>query len=126
MAGFEIINNTKAPKAVGTYSQGAQVGNIFFFSGQIGMDPETGSIVPGFKEQTQQILKNIDALLEGTGLSRDHIFKTTIFLTDLSYFGTVNELYQEYFKAPFPARSCVEVTRLPKDALIEIEVMATK
>jgi len=121
----KIINDTLAPKAVGTYSQGVEIDGTFYFSGQIGINPETSQMVTtGFKDELDQILKNIDHLLDGCQLTRENIFKTTIFLTDLNNFSTVNEAYTKFFTTPYPARSCVEVSRLPKDALVEIEVLA--
>jgi len=124
---MKIINNlTKAPKAVGTYSQAALVGDIYYFSGQIGLDPESMILQDGFQNQLEQVMKNIDACLEGVNLKRTNIFKTTIFLTDLSNFSAVNEAYLKFFQAPFPARSCVEARALPKGALVEIEVLASR
>ncbi len=123
----KIINDTQAPKAVGTYSQGVEINGTFYFSGQIGINPETSQMVStGFKHELEQILKNIDHLLKGCDLTRENIFKTTIFLTDLKNFSLVNEAYTKFFSLPYPARSCVEVSRLPKDALVEIEVLAHK
>ncbi|EQC47604.1 Rid family detoxifying hydrolase [Bacteriovorax sp. Seq25_V] len=122
----KIIKTDKAPAAVGTYSQGVEFRDMILFSGQIGLHPETGVLASGFEAQLAQTLANIDGLLESQNLTRDHILKTTIFLTDLSEFGKVNEAYLQYFASPFPARSCVEVPRLPKDALIEIEVIAAR
>lgn len=119
-----IINTDKAPAAVGTYSQGVAWGGVYYFSGQIGINPTTNILVEGFKAQLDQILKNIDGLLESQNLTRENILKTTIFVTDLGNFGLVNEAYTEYFKAPYPARSCVEVPALPKGAVVEIEVIA--
>jgi 2-iminobutanoate/2-iminopropanoate deaminase len=124
--GIEFINDTGAPSAVGTYSQGAKVGDTYFFSGQIGINPATGKIAEDFKTQAQQILENIDHLLKGCDLTRKNIVKTSIFLTDLNNFGTINELYEGYFEKPFPARSCVQVSKLPKDTLVEIEVIASR
>jgi len=121
-----IINETKAPQAVGTYSQGVELNGVYYFSGQIGLDPETMTLRGSTKEQIEQILKNIDSLLEGTSLNRTNIVKTSIFLTDLSDFSMVNEAYVDYFEAPYPARSCVEVAALPKGATVEIEVIAAK
>lgn len=121
-----IIQTNKAPAAVGTYSQGVEYNGTYFFSGQIGIDPATGQLVEGFEAQMTQILKNIDGLLESCELTRSHIIKTSIFVTDLEKFGLVNSAYLEYFEEPFPARSCVEVPRLPKDAVVEIEVIAAK
>lgn len=120
----KIINTKNAPQAVGTYSQGVEHNGVLYFSGQIGLDPQTMKMVEGFKNQIDQILKNIDALLQDQSLSRDHILKTSIFLTDLNDFSMVNEAYVNYFTLPYPARSCVEVSKLPKDALVEIEVIA--
>jgi len=122
----KIINTQAAPKAVGTYSQGCEYGGVFYFSGQIGLNPDNMEMKEGFKGQLDQVLKNIDGLLESQSMTRKNILKTTIFLTDLANFGMVNDAYKEYFSAPYPARSCVEVSRLPKDALVEIEVIAAK
>lgn len=121
-----IIQTENAPKAIGTYSQGVQVGQLYFFSGQIGLEPNSMTMSEDFKTQTGQILKNIDGLLKSCTLERENIIKTTIFLTSMNDFPLVNEAYEQYFKPPYPARSCVEVSRLPKNALIEIEVIATK
>ena len=123
---YKVIDTKNAPAAIGAYSQGAIVGGVYYFSGQIGMDPKDGSVAIGFDAQLAQILRNIDGVLESQGLTRDNVFKTTIFMKDLSDFSKVNEEYEKYFTKPFPARSCVEVSRLPKDTLIEIEVMASK
>jgi 2-iminobutanoate/2-iminopropanoate deaminase len=123
---FEIVSTELAPKAVGTYSQGTVFQNICYFSGQIGLNPKTMNMAPNFKEQLDQILDNIDGLLKSQGLSREAILKTTIFLTDLANFGMINEAYEKFFKTPYPARSCVEVSALPKGALVEIEVIACK
>jgi len=122
----KIINETKAPKAVGTYSQGAEASGFYFFSGQIGLNPATMEMAQSFDEQLAFIMNNIDALLKGTQLERSHILKTTVFLTDLGNFSKVNQAYESYFKAPYPARSTVEVKGLPKGALVEIEVIAYK
>ena len=121
-----IISTDKAPAAVGTYSQGVEYNGVFYFSGQIGMEPKTSELAEGFEAQTSQIMSNIDGLLEHCGITREHILKTSIFVTDLANFGKVNEAYVEFFKEPFPARSCVEVPNLPKGALVEIEVIAAK
>lgn len=122
----KIVSTDKAPAAVGTYSQGVDLGNIVLFSGQIGLSPETGEMAEGFEGQMKQILKNIDGVLESCDLTRDNIVKTTIFVTDLNNFSIVNEHYVDYLPQPYPARSCVEVPRLPKDALVEIEVIAAR
>lgn len=120
----KIINTEKAPAAVGTYSQGVEYNGVLYFSGQIGLDPQTMTMKDDFKGQMDQILKNIDALLNDQNLDRTNIIKTSIFVTDLGNFGIVNEAYESYFQAPYPARSCVEVPALPKGALVEIEVIA--
>lgn len=121
-----IINTNKAPAAVGTYSQGVEYNGVYYFSGQIGLVPESMTLKDSFEGQLDQILNNIDGLLDSQGLDRENIVKTTIFLTDLSQFSKVNQAYESYFKTPYPARSCVEVPALPKGALIEIEVIAAK
>ena len=114
-----------APKAIGPYSQ-AMVANGFVYSaGQIGSDPKSGTLVPGgIEEQTEQALKNIAAVLKASGSSMDEAVKTTVFLADINDFAKMNEVYARYFKQPFPARSTVQVARLPRDARVEIEVVA--
>jgi 2-iminobutanoate/2-iminopropanoate deaminase len=119
-----IVNTYKAPAAVGTYSQGVAVNGTYYFSGQIGLDPKSGLLREGFQAQLKQIMENIDGLLESQDLTRENIVKTSVFLTDLGNFGMINDAYISYFKAPYPARSTVEVSKLPKDALVEIEVIA--
>jgi len=122
----KIISTDLAPKAVGTYSQGVKLNNTFYFSGQIGLNPETMEMDSSFRAQLDQIMKNIDGLLKSQNLDRENIIKTSIFLTDLNDFSQVNEVYENYFSQPYPARSCVEVSKLPKDALVEIEVIAAE
>ena len=121
-----IISTDKAPAAVGTYSQGVFHNGVFYFSGQIGLDAKTGEMPAGFDAQLENVLKNIDGLLTSQGLSRENIIKTTIFMTDLAQFGKVNEAYVKFFTAPYPARSTVQVSALPKGAVVEIEVIAAK
>jgi 2-iminobutanoate/2-iminopropanoate deaminase len=121
-----FINDTAAPKAVGTYSQGAEHNGVYYFSGQIGIDPKTGNMVETFDQQLAQIMNNIDALLSGVNLKRENIIKSTVFLTDLGNFPKVNEAYTKFFKAPYPARSTIEVKGLPKGAVVEIEIIAAK
>jgi 2-iminobutanoate/2-iminopropanoate deaminase len=121
-----IISTDLAPSAVGTYSQGVEHGGVFYFSGQIGIDPKTSKLLESFEDQTKQIMKNIDGLLEHCKITRSHILKTSIFVTDLGNFDKVNAAYIEYFSEPYPARSCVQVPALPKGALVEIEVIAAK
>ncbi|HDM24255.1 deaminase [archaeon] len=115
----------KAPKPIGPYSQAVKVGNFIFGSGQIPIDPETGKIIgEDVKEQTRRVMENIKAILESNGCTMDSIVSVTVFLKDLSLFEEFNEVYGKYFKEPFPARSTVEVSKLPKDALIEINFIA--
>jgi 2-iminobutanoate/2-iminopropanoate deaminase len=121
-----IISTDLAPAAVGTYSQGVEHGGVFYFSGQIGIDPKTSELQDGFQNQMDQILKNIDGLLESCSITREHIIKTSIFVTDLGNFNIVNDAYVEYFSVPYPARSCIEVPNLPKGSVVEIEVIAAK
>jgi 2-iminobutanoate/2-iminopropanoate deaminase len=122
----KVISTNLAPAAVGTYSQGIEHNGIYYFSGQIGLNPKTGELAQGFSAQLKQVMHNIDGLLQACQLTRDHIIKSTIFLTDLSDFAEVNAAYTEFFKAPYPARSTVQVSALPKGALVEIEIMAGK
>ena len=126
--GFQknIIKTELAPSAVGTYSQGVEYNGVYYFSGQIGLNPKSMEMAPDFQGQIDQIMANIDGLLKSCHLTREHIIKTSIFVTDLGNFGLVNEAYIKFFSEPYPARSCVEVPRLPKDALVEIEVIAAK
>ena len=121
----QVISTPKAPAAIGPYSQAIRVGNLVFTSGQIPIDPVTGSFVEGgIKEQTRQSLSNVRAILEEAGLSMANVIKTTVFLADMADFAEMNAVYAEFFAEPFPARSAVAVKTLPKGALIEIEVVA--
>lgn len=122
----QIISTDKAPAAVGTYSQGVFHNGVYYFSGQIGLDAKTGEMAEGFDAQLDHVMKNIDGLLSSQGLARENIIKTTVFLVDLGQFGKVNEAYTKFFQAPFPARSTIQVSALPKGALVEIEVIAAK
>ncbi len=128
MSGFtkNIVKTDLAPEAVGTYSQGVEHNGVFYFSGQIGLDPKTMTMKDDFQSQIDQIMSNIDGLLESQGLTREHIIKTSIFVTDLGNFDLVNKAYVAYFSEPYPARSCVQVPALPKGALVEIEVIAAQ
>ena len=119
-----IVSTELAPKAIGPYSQAVRVGNLVFLSGQLGADPQTGDLKEGIVAQTQQSLDNIGAILTSLGLNYSHVVKTTVFVKDLDDFATVNEIYGAVFKDAAPARSCVEVSRLPKRALVEIECIA--
>lgn len=121
----KIISTTEAPAAVGPYSQAVRVGSLIFCSGQIPLDPKTQTIVEGdISAQTKRVLENITAVLKSESLTFENIVKTTIFLTNLGDFQTVNELYGSYFQSDPPARSTVEVSALPKGAHVEIEVIA--
>ena len=118
------IQTSKAPAAIGPYSQAIRVNGFVYTSGQLGLDPKTGELKEGVQAQTHQAFKNIQAILEEEGLDLNHIVKTTVFLNDMNDFAAVNEVYATYFTGSFPARSAVEVARLPKDGLVEIEAIA--
>jgi 2-iminobutanoate/2-iminopropanoate deaminase len=121
----KIISTSEAPGAIGPYSQAVRSGRLLFCSGQIPLDPKSGQLVPGnIAAQTRRVLDNIAAILKAEGLTFDHVIKTTIFLTNLGDFQTVNEIYGSYFKQDPPARSTVQVAALPKGANVEIEVTA--
>jgi len=121
----KIISTSEAPAAIGSYSQAVRSGNFLFCSGQIPLDPKSGQIVSGgIAARTRRVLDNIGAVLKAEGLTFENIVKTTIFLTDLGAFQTVNETYSSYFKQQPPARSTVQVSALPKGANVEIEVIA--
>ena len=122
---MKAISTIKAPAAIGPYSQAIYVGNLVFTSGQIPIDPASGTIVEGgIKEQTRQSLTNVKAILEGAGLSMGHVVKTTVFMADMNDFADMNSVYAEFFAEPYPARSAVAVKTLPKGALVEIEAIA--
>lgn len=121
----KAISTTKAPAAIGPYSQAIQVGNLIYTSGQIPIDPATGNFVEGgIKEQTRQSLTNIQAILEEAGLTMGNVVKTTVFMADMADFADMNSVYAEFFSEQYPARSAVAVKTLPKGALVEIEVVA--
>ena len=123
----KAINTEKAPKAIGPYSQAIQVGNLVYTSGQLPIDPTTGAFPEGgIKEQTRQSLCNIQAILEEAGLTMSNVVKTTVFLADMNDFADMNAVYAEFFTQPYPARSAVAVKTLPKNALVEIEVVAAE
>lgn len=123
----KIISTPKAPAAIGPYSQAIQVGNLIYTSGQIPIDPATGQLVEGgIKEQTRQSLNNIQAILQEAGLTMASVVKTTVFMADMADFAEMNSVYAEFFTEPYPARSAVAVKTLPKNALVEIEVVAEK
>ena len=124
---MKAISTTKAPGAIGPYSQAIEVGDFIYTSGQIPIDPTTGTFAEGgIKEHTRQSLQNIKAILEEAGSAMEKVIKTTVFLSDMNYFADMNSIYAEFFSEPYPARSAVAVKTLPKNALIEIEVVATK
>lgn len=122
----QVISTTSAPGAIGPYSQGIQLGDLIFTSGQLGLVPETGQLAEGVEAQASQSLRNVKAVLEAAGSGLDKVIKTTVFLKDMQDFAKVNEVYGSFFAEPYPARSAVEVARLPKDGLVEIEVIAVK
>lgn len=121
----EIIATEAAPKAIGPYSQGVLVKPFLYLSGQLPIDPSTGQLVePDVKTQAKRVLDNIQLILESSGLTMSNVVKTTIFLNSMNDFALVNNIYKEYFTDDYPARSTIEVSKLPKDALVEIEVIA--
>jgi 2-iminobutanoate/2-iminopropanoate deaminase len=121
----EIILSKKAPAAIGPYSPALKVGNLIFASGQVPVDPKTGEMIEGdIEAQTKRVLENMKAVLKPYSIGLENVVKATVFLKDMNNFSRVNKVYGEYFKEKFPARSCVEVSRLPKDAEIEIEAIA--
>lgn len=120
------INANNAPAAVGPYVHAVEAGGLIFTSGQLGLHPTEGTLPEGVEAQTHQSLKNLAAVLEAAGSDLDHVVKTTVFLDDINDFAAVNAVYAEYFQKEVPARSCVEVSKLPKGGLVEIEVVAVK
>ena len=123
----QVISTHQAPAAIGPYSQAIRVGNLLYTSGQIPINPATGSFVEGgIKEQTRQSLTNIKAILEEAGLTMAHVVKTTVYMADMNDFADMNAVYAEFFAEPYPARSAVAVKTLPKGALVEIEVVAAE
>lgn len=121
----QIIHTDNAPAAIGPYSQAVQIGSMLYTSGQIPLDPATGTVVEGgIQEQTRQALNNVKAILNEAGTNMGAVVKTTVFLSDMEHFAAMNEVYAQFFQAPYPARSAVQVARLPKDVLVEIEVIA--
>ena len=121
----KIVKSEKAPAALGPYSVAVKAGHVVFTAGQLGIDPSSGNFVEGgIEEQTRQALENIKAVLEAAGTKMSKVVKTTVFLLDMNDFGAMNGVYGEYFTKKFPARSAVQVARLPKDGLVEIEAIA--
>ena len=122
-----VISTDKAPAAIGPYSQAIEVNGMIYTSGMIPIDPSTGELVTGSVEaQAEQAFENLCHLVEDSGSKVENIVKTTVFIKEMNDFGKINEIYKKYFKEPFPARSCVEVARLPKDVLLEVEAIAWK
>ncbi|NLJ17616.1 MAG: RidA family protein [Globicatella sulfidifaciens] len=121
------LSTQKAPAAVGPYSQGIQTGNLFFLSGQLGLNPETGKMVEGgIEKQTHQVFQNIQAVLESEGLTLNNVVKVLVLLSDINDFAAVNAIYGKYFNEPYPARSAFQVAALPLGGQIEIEVIAER
>ena len=121
----EAISAPDAPAAIGPYSQAIKSGSLLFLSGQIPLDPATGQLVPGgIEAQTRQVFTNIAAILTAAGATFDHVVSATVYVADMNDFAKVNEIYATYFNAPAPARATVQVARLPKDSLVEIQVVA--
>ncbi len=124
---MNAIHTDKAPAAIGPYSQAIEVNGFVFASGQLPVDPATGSFPEGgIKEQTRQSLTNVESILKAAGTDLNHVVKTTVFLSTMDDFAAMNEVYAEFFSQPYPARSAVAVKQLPKSALVEIEVVAQK
>jgi 2-iminobutanoate/2-iminopropanoate deaminase len=122
----QAVTSPAAPAAIGPYSQAIRAGSLLFLSGQIPLDPATGQLVPGgIEEQTRQVFTNIGAILKAAGASFDAVVSATVYVADMNDFAKVNEIYSTYFSAPAPARATVQVARLPKDALVEIQVVAS-
>ena len=122
-----VISTSQAPAAIGPYAQAVEANGLVITSGQLPIDPATGAFPEGIQAQTQQSLTNVRAILTQAGTDMDHVLKTTVFLSDMNNFGAMNEVYATFFtEGSYPSRSAVEVARLPKDALVEIEVIAAK
>jgi len=122
----KVISTDKAPSAIGPYSQAIEINNMVYTSGAIPVNPATGEIPEGVEAQAIQAFSNLCALVEEAGSKVENIVKTTVFIKEMNDFGKINEIYKTFFKEPYPARSCVEVARLPKDVLLEVEAIAWK
>ena len=122
----KAICTDKAPAAIGPYSQAIEVNGMVYTSGVIPVNPATGEIPEGVEAQAEQVFRNMAALLDASGTSMEQVIKTTVFIKEMNDFGKINEIYARYFTGTFPARSCVEVARLPKDVLLEVEAIAVK
>ena len=122
----QAVSTPSAPKAIGPYSQGVRAGSLLFVSGQVPIDPTTGNLVDGdIAAQTRRVFQNIGEILKAGGASFDHVVRMTVFLADMNDFAAMNDVYGTFFSSPFPARATVQVSRLPKDARIEIDVIAS-
>lgn len=122
----QAVSTSSAPKAIGPYSQAVRAGSLLFVSGQVPIDPATGNLVEGdIAAQTRRVFDNIGAILQAARASFDHVVRTTVYLADMNDFGAMNEVYGTYFSSPAPARATVQVARLPKDARVEIDVIAS-
>ena len=122
----KVISTTNAPAAIGPYSQAIDANGFVFASGQIPVNPASGEIPAGIEAQAEQVMTNMKNLLEAAGTSLDHVVKTTVFIKSMDDFATINGIYSKYFEKDCPARSCVEISRLPKDVLLEMEAIAVK
>lgn len=123
----KVISTDQAPAAIGPYSQAIEIGNFVFTSGMIPINPATGELVTGSVEaQAEQAFSNLQHLIEASGSSMDKVIKTVVFIQNMEDFGKINEIYAKYFPEPYPARSCVEVARLPKDVALEVEAIVEK
>ena len=122
----KVISTTNAPAAIGPYSQAIEANGFVFASGQIPVNPASGEIPAGIEAQAEQVMTNMKNLLEAAGTSLDHVVKTTVFIKSMDDFATINGIYSKYFEKDCPARSCVEISRLPKDVLLEMEAIAVK
>ncbi len=121
---MKVVSTEKAPAAIGPYSQARISGGLVYTSGQIGIIPETGAVAEGLEAQAHQVFKNLTELLKAAGSDMSKVVKTTVFIKDMNDFAAINAIYAQYFAEPYPARSCVEVARLPKDVLVECELIA--
>lgn len=121
---MKVVSTEKAPAAIGPYSQARIAGGLVYTSGQIGIIPETGAVAEGLEAQAHQVFKNLTELLKAAGSDMSKVIKTTVFIKDMNDFAAINAIYAQYFAEPYPARSCVEVARLPKDVLVECELIA--
>lgn len=122
----KIIHTNMAPEAIGPYSQAIEINGFVYTSGQIGLNPETGEMVNGVEAQAHQVMKNVSSILKAAGTENKNIVKAMIFLQNMDDFSLVNEIYASYLEEPYPARSAVEISKMPKGAMVEVEVIATK